>query len=355
MKDTKIWKVITGILAVLVLASILTGGFHFGNKNNVKTNAIDETGIKAGSAVILKDARCIDCDVPALLLSLKQAVPDIEFIEIEYDSKQGKELYDANNIQYLPAVLFDDNIKENAAYTNLERYFEPAGTFLSLRVGSQFDPESEICDNGIDDTGDKLVDCEDLDCKNTLKCREEKENHLQLFIMSDCPYGRQAVEGLKGVVDNFGDDIDYEVHYIANEAGDGFQSLHGQYEVDENIIQLCVKQHSSKQWLDYLYCRSTKGVRDVDWNLCAKETGVDIGAVQKCFDSEGQDLLREDIKLANALQISSSPTWLANNRYKFSGVDAETAKSNICKYNPNLEGCENVLSSDTGGVPLGSC
>ena len=174
--------------------------------------------------------------------------------------------------------------------------------------------------------------------------------------MSDCPFGRQAVEALKEVADNFGDNIDYEVHYIASEDGDGFRSLHGQYEVDENIIQLCVNEHSPEQWLDYMYCRSTKGVKGIDWKECAEETGVDVDAVQECFDGEeGEELLRQDIKIANSMGVSASPTWLANNRYKFSGIDAETVKSNVCRYNPDIDGCENVLTSTTGGLSSGSC
>lgn len=306
--------------------------------------------------VVLNDERCKECDVSGVIASLKAIFPGLETIEIVYSSEQGKKLYDEANITYLPAILFDESVKEGEGYANVKPYLLPAGKYTSLRIGAQFDPTKEICDNEIDDTGDGKIDCDDLDCKEALECREEKKSNLQVFIMSDCPYGKKAVEALKEVVDNFGSALDYEVHYIANEAEDGFNSLHGQYEVDENIIQLCVKEHSPEKWLDYIYCRSTKGVKDIDWNECAEETKVDVDAVQTCFDGdEGSGLLREDIKIANSLQIGASPTWLANNRYQFGGIDAETIKKEFCKYNEDAKGCENTLSSDTGGVPSGSC
>lgn len=307
-------------------------------------------------AVVLNDERCAECDVSGAIASLKSIFPGLQTIELDYSSEQGKKIYDEAEITALPAILFDETVEEGEGYANVQRYLEPKGDYTSLRVGASFDPSKEICNNDIDDTGDGKIDCDDPDCEESTECREEKENHLQVFIMSDCPYGRKAVEALNGVIDNFGDSLDYEIHYIANEAGDGFNSLHGQYEVDENIIQLCVKEHSSEVWFDYVYCRSTKGVRDIDWNECADETGVDADAVQTCFDGdEGKELLREDIKIANSLGVSGSPTWMANNKYTFSGIDAETVRANFCQYNQGMEGCENVLSSDTGGVAAGSC
>ena len=175
--------------------------------------------------------------------------------------------------------------------------------------------------------------------------------------MSDCPYGKEAIKALYDVENNFGDNLDFEVHYIASESGDGFNSLHGQYEVDEDITQLCVKEHNTEDvWLEYLYCRSTNGIRGIDWKDCAEETGVDIPSVETCLEGdEGANLLREDIKIAESLGIGASPTWLANNKYKFSGIDAETVKQNFCTYNQGLEGCENTLSEDSGSVPAGSC
>ena len=154
--------------------------------------------------------------------------------------------------------------------------------------------------------------------------------------------------------------IDYEVHYIANEAGDDFSSLHGQYEIDEDIIQLCIKKHSPHAWMEYMYCRATKGVKDKDWSICGDETEVDTSSTELCFISgEGEELLREDIKIANALGVGGSPTWLANNKYQFGGIYAEDVKDNFCKYN-DLKGCDTKLSGQSAAgnaqaASAGSC
>jgi len=305
-------------------------------------------------AIIINDKRCAECTTANLVGQLKGVFPGLIVKEYDYSSPEGKKMYDDLELTYLPAILFDDKIKEAEGYANVERYLEPKGDMTSLRVGAQFDPTSEICDNGADDTGNGLVDCADDTCAGTMECREEKDQNLQVFVMSDCPYGRLAIKALKEVADNF-PSMKYEVHYIATETGDGFSSLHGQYEVDENIIQLCVEENSPDAWMDYIYCRSDKGVKDIDWKECAAETSVDVAAVESCFADGGADLLREDIKIAQGLGFSASPTWLANNKHKFSGIDAETVKSQFCSQNTGLAGCENTLSGNENAAPAGAC
>jgi len=308
----------------------------------------------AVQATVLNDKRCVECNAANTISQLRGVFPGLVVKELDYSSQEGNKLYQDLNLRYLPAILFDDSVTQASGYSNVQSYLDRTGQYYSLRVGANFDPSKEICDNNKDDTGNGKVDCADADCAGSMECRKEIKSNLQVFIMSDCPYGRKAVEALYENVNNFGDSMDYEVHYIASEAGTSFNSLHGQYEVDEDIIQLCVFENSPDEWLEYIYCRSTKGVKGVDWKTCATETGVDVDAVTACFnDGTGADLLREDIKIAEGLGVSASPTWLTNNRYKFSGIDAETIKSNICQHN-DLTGCSNTLSGSTG-APSGSC
>ncbi|MBT4824602.1 hypothetical protein HN695_05835 [Candidatus Woesearchaeota archaeon] len=307
--------------------------------------------------IMLNDKRCAECQAATGVVSqLKGIFPGLEVTALDYMSEEGKELFETAGVKVLPAFLFDQAVKEGEGYAAVQQYLVPQGEYLSLMVGASFDPIKEICNNEIDDTGNGNIDCDDDSCKEDFVCREEEKGNLQLFIMSDCPYGRKGVEALKGVVDNLGDAVDYEVHYIANEVQDGFDSLHGQYEVDENIIQLCVKEHSPDAWLDYLYCRSTNGVKGVNWKTCAEEFSVDVTAVETCFDGEqGAELLSEDIKIANGLGIGASPTWIANNQNKFSGIDAATVQTNFCQYN-DVEGCDTeVAASTTPNVPAGAC
>jgi predicted DsbA family dithiol-disulfide isomerase len=163
--------------------------------------------------------------------------------------------------------------------------------------------------------------------------------------MSECPYGILGENAMKDVLDNFKGDIDFEIHYIATETSPGvFQSLHGPTEVAENINQLCIAKYNKEKLMEYVLCRNEniKG----DWKPCATTAGIDTAKIETCANgAEGKTLLSNDIKIAQGLGISASPTWLANNKAIFNGIDAETIKSNYCSVNSELDGCENTLSS----------
>ena len=301
--------------------------------------------------IVLSDKRCADCNfVDDVITQLSDVFPGMTSTRLDYSTPEGKKLYTDAQLRYLPAVLFSADVKNDKNYSAIQQYLEPAGQYQSLRIGSQYDPTCY--------KDDGTPDCSK--CGNMTECRNETKKDLQVFVMSDCPYGKQAIQALKQVADNFGDSITYDVHYIANENGGAFTSLHGQYEVDEDIVQLCVKTYSPDEWLDYINCRSTNGVKDIDWHICANEAGITsiaVKTVEKCVNgSKGKQLLATDIQLAQALSINSSPTWLANNRYEFNAIDAETVKQNFCKYNPGIPGCDVTLNTSTGGLsPTGGC
>jgi hypothetical protein len=167
----------------------------------------------------------------------------------------------------------------------------------------------------------------------------------------------KALDAMKEVLNVF-KDINFNIHFIADETPQGFQSLHGQGEVDENIRELCAIKYYPKnyKYMDYMWCRN-KDIRSAEWQKCAtKETGIDAKVIEKCATGdEGKKLLSEDIKNAKELNVSGSPSWFANNKYKFSALAPEQIRSNLCLYNKDLKGCEQKLSGDSGPAPAGGC
>ena len=333
-------KVLLGEVAV-------TTGTTTGTTTNLPTGGLQ--------AIILNDIRCKQCDVSGLKTSLQQVFPTIGFRELDYADDEAKQIMQDTGIALLPALLFTSDIKDEVGYDQIANYITEVGDYLDLMIGSSFDPIAEICDNSVDDTGNGLADCDDPTCSETLACRELKENYLSVFIMSDCPYGKEAVKALVPVIEAM-PSLEYEINYIVTDNGDGtFISLHGEYEVEENIRQLCAKEQGNEEFLAYTLCRSENGVRDVDWNACADEVGLDKTALEVCFTGDlGKELLSENAVIANDLGIGASPTWLANNRYQFSGITSDVVQGNVCIYNPDLEGCDEALSGDAA-VPAGQC
>ena len=312
------------------------------------------------SLTVLTDKRCKTCRTGRIVAQLKGMLPKLQTKTLDYTTPEGKKLYDSLSAKgqkiLLPAYLFDQKIKEADAYNMLRRFLVPAGPYLNLRVGARFDPTKEICDNKIDDNHDGKIDCADPECKNSLVCRKEIPKKLEVFVMSHCPFGIRALNALKEVTKAFGKDLHLEIHYIATETAPGkFRSLHGPTEVEEDKRELCAMKYYGKnyKYLDYILCRN-KNIRDNNWQKCAVN-GIKAKVIEKCSTGpEGTKLLSEDIKIAQGLGIGASPTWMANNKFKFSALAPKQIQQNFCAHNPKLKGCSKNLSNQSKG-PKGSC
>jgi predicted DsbA family dithiol-disulfide isomerase len=309
---------------------------------------------------IVSDKRCKDCRTQVIQQQMKSLFPGAEIKEHDYTSEEGKKLYSELKLTMLPVLLFGEEVKKSENYARLQRSLSPKGKYLAHARWAKFDPSKEICDNKQDDTGNGKIDCADKDCQFALACRDDANKKLEVFVMSQCPYGVRALDAMKEVLANFKGNIDFKVHFIATEEGEGFKALHGQPEVDENIRELCAIKYYPKnyKYMDYILCRN-KNIRSNDWQSCTGgKTGIDTKKIEKCFSGdEGKKLLREDIKVAQGLNVRGSPTWYANNKHRFSGIDAETIKNQFCRYNKGLKGCENKLSGPDKSkkAPAGSC
>jgi glutaredoxin len=307
---------------------------------------------------VLSDVRCKECFPDGIIGQLKGGpFPGLQPKVVDYGTPEGKELWakiSADGAK-LPAFLFDPSVAQAEGFQDIARFLEDVGGFKSLRIGGRFDPTAEICDNNVDDNGDGAVDCADATCAQGITCRPAEPNRLDVFVMSQCPYGVRAIDAMKEVLPAFGNDIDFRVHYIVDEGPGGeFRALHGPPEVAENIRQLCVMKHYPKdyKWMEYLHCRSGNYQSD-DWKPCATG-GIDAAVIEACATGdEGKALLSDDLKLAKALDVNASPTWLANNRFKFNGIAPEQVKQAFCQHNQGKAGCEKTLSGPEHGAPTG--
>jgi hypothetical protein len=286
-----------------------------------------------------------------------------EIKELDYADAEGKALYEKAGEQFLPIAVFGPEVeKEEGGYSRLKRRLkkvEGAEDFV-YPLGRDWDPTAEVCDDGVDNTGNGKVDCDDETCNGKKVCREEEKNKLDLFVMSQCPYGVRTVDAMEEVLKNFGNDskkMAFELNYVGNERDGKLVSMHGQAEVDENIRQLCAQKHYAKgfKFMEYVLCRN-KDYRNPEWEPCATG-GISAAVIKKCSEGqEGQDLLRASFEKANALGISGSPTWLLNNKFDMNARNPEAIKAAYCGQNPGIAGCENTLSGDTGQpAPAGGC
>ncbi len=310
--------------------------------------------------VTLSDRRCKKCNLEGLVSNLRgRFFPRLEVTQLDYSDPEGRRLYKELKLERLPAVLFKAGVERAEDYPKIQRWLQLRGTYRKLKVPAHFDPTAEICDNDVDDTGNGKIDCADATCQPKLICRKEQPRRLDIFVMSQCPYGVRALDAMKEVLGHFGKKIKFHVHYIVDEPRPGeFKALHGQPEVAENIRQLCAHKLYGKRnrYLDYIWCRNGD-YRSDRWRPCAKGR-ISAARIERCVKRKGDKLLSTSGALARALEISGSPTWLVNNRHKFHALSAEKIRENLCKHNPGLAGCDAKLSTSTsgsGGGDAASC
>jgi hypothetical protein len=156
---------------------------------------------------------------------------------------------------------------------------------------------------------------------------------VELYVMSNCPFGVQAENGLLPAAKALDQGVDLELAFIGSEtpaaagakdAKPQFQSMHGPGEVEEDIRQLCMRQLYPKAYMDYILERN-KDVRSADWQAAVKKAGGDAAKVASCVDgAPGAALLSQSFKAAQARQAGGSPTiYIAGQSY--SGGRSEKA------------------------------
>jgi hypothetical protein len=313
---------------------------------------------------IVGDKRCNGrgCDPQRFMSFISHTFEGAEIKELDYADAEGKALFEKSKQQFLPIAVFGPEVeKEEAGYNRLKRRLTKIeGTDQQVYpLGRDWDPKAEICDDKADNTGDGKVDCDDPTCEGKKVCRAEIKNKLDLFIMSQCPYGVRTGDAMGEVIDNFNKDaklMDFEINFIGQDRDGTLSSMHGQGEVDEDIRQICAQKIYKKgyKFMEYVLCRN-KDYRATDWEACAKN-GIQAAAIKKCAEGEeGKALLAASFKKAADLGISGSPGWLLNNKYDMNARNPEAIKKEFCDKNPGVKGCEKTLSAESNAPPAGSC
>jgi glutaredoxin len=194
---------------------------------------------------------------------------------------------------------------------------------------------------------------------------------VELFVMSFCPYGVQAENLMKPVVDLLGNEADIRVRFIASVQGDtvdSVQSLHGTIEAQEDLRQLCImKYYDQATYWNYLVeidnsCygkidTSNATALDACWKAAATKTGINIAKIQTCSNStEGLNLLKVDEQLTEQYGVSGSPTLIING-VQYSGErSSEAFKQAICNaFTTSPSECSQTLSSSGSSSQSGGC
>ena len=182
---------------------------------------------------------------------------------------------------------------------------------------------------------------------------------VQLYVMAFCPYGIQAEQAMKPVVDLLGSKADIQVHFIVSISGTTVNSLHGDYEAKEDMRQACIWKNYGQttfwKYVTYINSNCNKNNLDTCWKDAAKNTSVDVSKIETCVTSEGLNLMKAEEALSNQNGVSGSPTLIING-VTYSGARTPDAyKEGICNaFTTKPSECSQNLST-TGSAASGGC
>lgn len=175
---------------------------------------------------------------------------------------------------------------------------------------------------------------------------------LEIFVMSQCPYGAMAEELVINAqkAGKLPADKTIRLRYVVsyNSKTNTFQSLHGTAEWEENVRQLLIAKYYPEKLWKYLEIRN-KDYRSSRWDKAMEEAGINVKKITKKFDTEGIELLKAEAAYGDEYGANASPTFLWEGK--------EILDFGSVSQKPGLEFLNPSLRSRNGGAaaPAGSC
>ncbi|MDI3496426.1 MAG: hypothetical protein PWQ35_447 [Patescibacteria group bacterium] len=188
--------------------------------------------------------------------------------------------------------------------------------------------------------------------------------NIELFVMSHCPYGTQIEKGILPVVKTLGDKIDFEIKFVD-------YAMHGETELDEELVQYCIQKEQNDKFFSYLDCFLLSG----ETSSCLAEANINQSTLDSCVtktDDEfkvkenfknnigfsgsypGFNIYKEDNQKYG---VAGSPTLVINETVVQSARDSQSLLTTICNAFENApEECSETLpnTSPTPGFGAGT-
>ncbi len=202
----------------------------------------------------------------------------------------------------------------------------------------------------------------------------DNKPQIDFYVMSYCPYGNQAEEGIEPVYQLLKDKAEFNVHYVyySNYAGGGpnyclddkdqYCSMHGIQEVNQNLREQCVDKYmgTSKMFAFMLAMnkKCTSANADTCWEAVAKNLDIDTARVAKCEKEEGLAFAKLDKDLNNILGVQGSPTVFVDGEpYSGSREPAGYGAALCAAFENAPVECDDlsVLGTASAPAPAGGC
>ena len=114
---------------------------------------------------------------------------------------------------------------------------------------------------------------------------EQRTNTLELFVMSQCPFGQRAETKLFNFLEstNVVQKPKMEIHYLfykqQKDGKDTYVSLHGEEEITENLVQMVLRDSFPPMFEPYVRQRASSG--NVPWQKLLEQIGFTKPTVER--------------------------------------------------------------------------
>lgn len=190
---------------------------------------------------------------------------------------------------------------------------------------------------------------------------------VQLFVMSQCPYGTQIEKGILPVVSLLGKKIDFKVEFCDY----SMHNQNGPVELTEEMNQYCIEKNEPQNYQAYLSCYLTAG----DSAPCIKSAKINTAKLASCVAAtdktyniiagfndkstwvNGQFPQFNVFKADNdKYKVQGSPTLVINGETISSARDSASLLATICSaFTTQPVECQQAkLSSATPSVGFGT-
>jgi hypothetical protein len=124
---------------------------------------------------VVTDRRCRlnECDPGRFLSFVEESAEGAVVNRLDWGDAAGKALFAASGQRFLPIAVFGREIEnEWPLYGRIKKRLATMEDGRRVYpMGRRWSPAGEVCDDGVDNTGDGKVDCDDETCHGDEVCR----------------------------------------------------------------------------------------------------------------------------------------------------------------------------------------
>lgn len=138
---------------------------------------------------------------------------------------------------------------------------------------------------------------------------KEEVTSVDLYIMSQCPYGIQALGDLVDMLKAF-PDAEWKVRFIGEVEGDRLSSLRGEEEIRDEMLWLAVEALYPFRYGEFLYYRASS---QEPTETVLEKMELDGKRIGSWVEKNGKDELERHYRRSMRLNVNASPTVYINN------------------------------------------